>query len=120
ILPVFVIVLILVGILCFVILFRYNLGPLVQIDTGIHEIMNGNHDYEFPSDYSDKLWASMAKSLNRMVGILRDVSLEDDELEAYLGVVTRETAAVEIPEGFDVHDDDDDGDDGDEEQAAAG
>lgn len=117
-LPLFVAVLILVGILCFVILFRYNLGPLVQIDTGIHEIMNGNHDYEFPSDYSDKLWSSMAKSLNRMVGILRDVSLEDDELEAYLGVVTRETAAVEVPEDFVEGGGSAGGDD--EDQAAAG
>ena len=79
---------ILYGILLFLIgtilifgVIRMYLKPLVQIDTGIHEIINGNYDYEFPDEFSEQLWVSMAKSLNRMVGILLGRDLEEDEEE---------------------------------------
>ncbi|MBD89672.1 MAG: hypothetical protein CL940_05015 [Deltaproteobacteria bacterium] len=97
----------LVGVIIFITLIRHHTRPLVEIDSGIHEIITGNHDYEFKSDYSDKLWVSFAKSLNRMVGILQGRDLEEDDLEEYMGVVTRETAAVQVPDSF-MDDDDDD------------
>ncbi|MEZ4269174.1 MAG: hypothetical protein R3F39_22690 [Myxococcota bacterium] len=65
---------------------RTHTRPLVAIDSGLHEVMNGNQDYEFNSGSSDPLWTSFAGSLNRMVGILRGGSIEEDELDAYLGV----------------------------------
>jgi len=104
--PLFSLFAFLVGVIIFITLIRNHTRPLVEIDSGIHEIITGNHDYEFKSEYSDKLWASFAKSLNRMVGILQGRDLEEDDLEAYMGVVTRETAAVAVPDSF--MDDDDD------------
>jgi hypothetical protein len=98
----------LVGVIIFISLIRHHTRPLVEIDSGIHEIITGNHDYEFKSEYSDKLWASFAKSLNRMVGILQGRDLEEDDLEAYMGVVTRETAAIAVPDSF-MDDDDETG-----------
>jgi hypothetical protein len=65
---------------------RAHTRPLVALDSGLHEVMNGNQDYEFNSGSSDPLWTSFAGSLNRMVGILRGGSIEEDELDAYLGV----------------------------------
>lgn len=65
---------------------RAQTRPLVALDSGLHEVMNGNQDYEFNSGSSDPLWTSFAGSLNRMVGILRGGSIEEDELDAYLGV----------------------------------
>ena len=80
----------LIGMGLFMWTIRTYTKPLIDIDTGIHEIMNGDHDYEFSSDYRDKLWSSMAQSLNRMVGILLGRELEDEDLEEYLGVKTRD------------------------------
>ena len=88
--PLYGLMMFLVGMALFMWIIRTYTKPLVEIDSGIHEIMNGNHDFEFPSDYQDPLWSSMAKSLNRMVGILLGRDLEDEDLEAYLGVRTRQ------------------------------
>ncbi|MCB9728977.1 MAG: hypothetical protein H6744_07400 [Deltaproteobacteria bacterium] len=65
---------------------RAQTRPLVALDSGLHEVMGGNQDYEFDSGSSDPLWKSFAGSLNRMVGLLRGGSIEEDELDAYLGV----------------------------------
>lgn len=88
--PLYGLMMFLVGMALFLWIIRTYTKPLVDIDTGIHEIMNGNHDYEFEAEYQDKLWSSMAQSLNRMVGILLGRELEDEDLEAYLGVQTRQ------------------------------
>lgn len=79
----------LIGMALFIWIIRTYTKPLIEIDTGIHEIMNGNHEYEFRSDYHDRLWSAMAQSLNRMVGILLGHDLEDEDLEEYLGVQTK-------------------------------
>jgi hypothetical protein len=88
--PLMGIMMFLIGMGLFMWTIRTYTKPLIDIDTGIHEIMNGDHDYEFASDYRDKLWSSMAQSLNRMVGILLGRELEDEDLEEYLGVKTRD------------------------------
>ncbi len=93
--PLYGLMMFLIGMALFMWIIRTYTKPLVEIDSGIHEIMNGNHDFEFPSDFRDPLWSSMAKSLNRMVGILLGRDLEDEDLEAYLGVRTRQDADEE-------------------------
>lgn len=93
--PLYGLMMFLIGMALFMWIIRTYTKPLVEIDSGIHEIMNGNHDFEFPSDFQDPLWSSMAKSLNRMVGILLGRDLEDEDLEAYLGVRTRQDTDAE-------------------------
>ncbi|MGM0578266.1 MAG: hypothetical protein ACQEXJ_21260 [Myxococcota bacterium] len=87
----------LIGMGLFTWVIRTYTKPLVEIDSGIHEIITGNRDYEFRSDYRDQLWSSMAQSLNRMVGILLGRKIEEDELEEYMGVQSHR----DEPEGRD-------------------
>lgn len=54
--------------------------PYAEIDSGIHEIIGGNQDFEFPYDYSERMWSSMAQSLNLMVGILLGRDHPEDEM----------------------------------------
>jgi len=55
--------------------------PLVEIDAGIHEIINGNFDYNFPTDEDTKetLAGGMAHSLNIMTCILQGKEIPEDE-----------------------------------------
>lgn len=88
----------LIGMALFIWVIRTYTKPLIEIDSGIHEVITGNRDYEFRSDYSDKLWAAMAQSLNRMVGILLGRNIEEDELEEYMGVQTRDRSDRHVSE----------------------
>lgn len=100
IIPLYAVMMFLIGMAMFIWLIREQTKPLVEIDSGIHEIITGNHDFEFKSDYKDKLWVAFAKSLNRMVGILQGRDLEEDDLEEYMGLKTRDMEAVAAPESF--------------------
>jgi hypothetical protein len=59
---------------------RSHLNALEQVDSGIHEVISGNSNYEFNFDYNDTSLSSMAQSLNLMVAVLvgRDVEERDD------------------------------------------
>jgi len=56
-------------------------APLVDIDAGIHEIINGNFDYNFPVEEKDKetLAGAMAHSLNLVSCILQGKEIPEDE-----------------------------------------
>jgi len=66
-------------ILIWLLIYTHN-RPFEQMDTGIHEVINGNFDYQFAFDYRDELPASMAQSLNLMVAVLQGKSIDDDEV----------------------------------------
>ena len=53
--------------------------PFEKIDSGVHEVIGGNFDYQFPFDYSEELPSSMAQSLNLMVAVLLGKPLPEDE-----------------------------------------
>ena len=69
------------GLILIWLLVRTQNRPFEQIDSGIHEVINGNHDYQFAFDYKDELPSSMAQSLNLMVAVLQGRSIDDDEGE---------------------------------------
>ncbi len=58
--------------------------PLVQIDAGIHEVINGNYDFVFPTDDETKetLAGGMAHALNIMSCLLQGKEIPEDEDEA--------------------------------------
>ncbi len=55
------------------------LTPAFEIDSGIHEIINGDKDYIFAHDYKTELWVGIAESLNLMVGELVGREMVDEE-----------------------------------------
>ena len=78
--PVFGFVLFIVGVILFFLLIRNHTRPFEKIDTGLHEVINGNFDYQFPFDYTEELPRVMAQSLNLMIAVLLGKELpEDDE-----------------------------------------
>ena len=68
--PIFGGVLFLIGLILIQLLVRQEIKPFEQIDLGIHEVINGNFDYEFEHGYRDPLPSSMAQSLNLMLAVL--------------------------------------------------
>ena len=56
-----------------------HLKPFEEIDSGVHEVIGGNHDYEFRHSYRDGMWASFAQSLNLLVGQLVGREMVDEE-----------------------------------------
>lgn len=54
--------------------------PFVQLDAGIHEVINGNKDYVFGSKYNESMWSTLANNLNLMVASLtgRETAALDD------------------------------------------
>lgn len=72
------------GTLAFMFVVRGHFLPYQEIDSGIHEIINGNHDYEFPYEYKEGMWASLAQNLNLMVGtLLNREMLDEDEFDVW-------------------------------------
>jgi|GEM_PF-5671163 hypothetical protein len=67
------------GLILIWLLVRTHNKPFEQIDSGIHEVINGNHDYQFAFDYKDELPSSMAQSLNLMVAVLQGKNIDDDD-----------------------------------------
>lgn len=74
-------VIFLVGLLLILLLIRNWTSSFEQIEQGIHEVINGNHDYQFNFHYKEMLAESMAQSLNLMVAVLTGRSSPDDESE---------------------------------------
>lgn len=68
----------LVGLLLILLLIRNWTASFEQIEQGIHEVINGNHDYQFNFHYKEMLAESMAQSLNLMVAVLTGRSHDDD------------------------------------------
>ena len=78
-LPLFGLATFLIGVILFSVLIRNHMQPFEAIDSGLHEVINGNFDYQFPFDYSEELPSSMAQSLNLMVAVLLGKPLPEDE-----------------------------------------
>ena len=75
--------------------------PLEHIDTGIHEVINGNLDFWFEAEErKDSLAGSMAHSLNMMMCVLQGKPIpEDDSVAAsaggWEGEITSQTDAAD-------------------------
>jgi len=74
------VVLFLLGVLA---MMRFNFvfsRPFVQLDAGMHEVINGNKDYVFSGKYGESMWATLANNLNLMVASLtgREIPTIDD------------------------------------------
>ncbi len=80
--PMFGGILFLIGVILFWMLIRNHTKPFEEIDKGIHEVINGNFDYEFPFNYNEELPSVMAQSLNLMNAVLLGKPLPEDEDEA--------------------------------------
>lgn len=52
--------------------------PFETIDQGLHEIVNGNANYEFPYDFKDKLANTLSNSLNLTVMVLQGKPIPED------------------------------------------
>ncbi len=92
------------GLLAMMGLIHQFLRPALAIDAGIHEISGGNKSYWFPADHKQRLWSSMAHSLNGMVANLTGRDLEREAI--------RQTGEWQVPIIDDPGLDDDDDDDG--------
>lgn len=77
--PIFGALLFILGVIFFWLLIRNHTKPFETIDQGIHEVINGNFDYQFPFDYKEELPSVMAQSLNLMLAVLLGKPLPEDE-----------------------------------------
>ncbi|MBM4387415.1 MAG: hypothetical protein FJ088_06715 [Deltaproteobacteria bacterium] len=77
----FIFIFVLLGLLLTFYLFREFIKPFEQMDQGIHEVINGNFDYQFAFDYKEDLPRSIAQSLNLMSLILQGKPLPEEEEE---------------------------------------
>ncbi len=93
--PMFGGILFLIGVILFWMLIRNHTRPFEEIDRGIHEVINGNFDYEFPFNYNEELPSVMAQSLNLMNAVLLGKPLPEDEDET--GGVWEGAAIVSSP-----------------------
>ena len=71
----------LVGILLILLLIRNFTSSFEQIEQGIHEVINGNHEFQFNFQFKEMLADSMAQSLNLMVAVLTGRPSPDDDGE---------------------------------------
>jgi hypothetical protein len=58
---------------------RQFMKPLEEIESGIHQIISGNHDYYFPFDYREIMAKSLAEAMNLMVAVLLGKPLPEEE-----------------------------------------
>ena len=80
--PVFGGILFLVGLSLILLLIRNYTSSFEQIEQGIHEVINGNHDYQFNFEFKEDLAESMAQSLNLMVAILTGRPVPEEATDA--------------------------------------
>ncbi|MBT9556186.1 MAG: hypothetical protein IV100_09165 [Myxococcales bacterium] len=66
------------GVFLFWALIRNHTRSYEQIDAGIHEVISGNFDFQFPVDYSEDLPNQMAQNLNLMLAVMTGRPLADD------------------------------------------
>jgi len=95
---------------------RQFYAPFELLDQGVHEVINGNLDYQFPFDFKEDLAKGLGESLNLMNLVLQGKPLPEEEEEASkaqwlqeLQVVepameqeAKEEAASQIPPGVNV------------------
>jgi hypothetical protein len=77
-------------------LIRDTEQDFIVIDQGVHEIIAGDRDFEFPFDLEKQTMAnSMAQSMNTMMALLlgRDLPEDDGALEEWTGSFFSETGA---------------------------
>jgi hypothetical protein len=70
------------GIVLIWLLVRTISRPFEQIDTGIHNVINGNRDFVFEFEYKNELASSMAQSLNMMLAVLTGKPVTEEEAVA--------------------------------------
>ncbi len=58
---------------------RSFVRPFEELDHGIHEFINGNSEYTFPTSDRETLAGNMAHSLNLMAAILQGKTILDDD-----------------------------------------
>ncbi len=74
---IFVLMLIALG---FVISFYKSfINPFIIMDQGLHEIVNGNMEYQFPYDFKEKLASTLSNSLNLTMMVVQGKPIPDDE-----------------------------------------
>jgi len=73
------IIVFILGMLVIQILVRSFNRPFEEIDAGIHEIIGGNFDYQFPFAFREELPRSMAQSLSIMKAVLLGLPLPEDQ-----------------------------------------
>lgn len=71
----------LVGVLLILLLIRNYTSSFEMIEQGIHEVINGNHEFQFNFQFREMLADSMAQSLNLMVAVLTGRPSPDDDGE---------------------------------------
>lgn len=69
----------LIGLVIISVLIRTYTRPFEQIDAGIHEIIGGNFEYQFPFNFSEELPRSMAQSMTIMKAVLLGQPLPEDQ-----------------------------------------
>lgn len=54
--------------------------PFVQLDAGMHEVIDGNKDYVFSDKFNESMWSTLANNLNLMAASLtgREIPTVDD------------------------------------------
>ena len=77
--PVFGILFFILGSMLLIFAINSHIEALEQVDSGIHEVISGESDYEFNFDYKDERLSSMAQSLNLMVAVLLGRDIDDEE-----------------------------------------
>lgn len=68
-----------VGVALFMWVVHLHHKPVLEIDSGIHEVISGNRDHVFNDKYRSALWSEMAQALNRMVGELVGREMVDED-----------------------------------------
>ncbi len=66
------------GVFLFWALIRNHTRSFEQIDAGVHEVISGNFDFQFPVDYSEDQPTRMAQNLNLMLAVMTGRPLSDD------------------------------------------
>lgn len=84
---------------------KSHIDALIEVDTGIHEVISGNSAYEFEFDYGDEGLSAMAQSLNLMVAVLtgRDQGSGSDSswMEGFMDDESADASSVEASQDTD-------------------
>jgi hypothetical protein len=75
------IIILLLGLLLINVLIREFMKPFEIIDQGIHEIINGNQDFNLRFDFKEEMPRNLAESISLMVMILLGKEIPEDEEE---------------------------------------
>ncbi len=72
--------------------------PLRKLDAGLHEIIQGNRDVEFPTDSHEPTWSNMGQALNAAHAVLtqREEAV-DEPAESWAERMMADPAPTEAP-----------------------